>query len=87
MAAIMSLYEPRPRGTVLGERADMRRVGGSNIFSDARRATAGSTCAIWDGSRTTKARSRTRHRMEFSSQSGDRLATPLEKSRQSNIAR
>jgi hypothetical protein len=26
MAAIMSLYEPFPRGTVLGERADRRRV-------------------------------------------------------------
>jgi hypothetical protein len=26
MAAIISLYEPRPRGTVLGERADRRRV-------------------------------------------------------------
>jgi len=26
MAAIMSLEEPRPRGTVLGERADRRRV-------------------------------------------------------------
>src|SRR6266851_4702825 len=31
-----------------------------NIFSDARRAAAGSTCAIWDGSKTTKARCRTR---------------------------
>jgi hypothetical protein len=27
MAAIMSVCEPRPRGTVLGERADGRRVG------------------------------------------------------------
>jgi hypothetical protein len=26
MAAIMSLDEPRPRGTLLGERADRRRV-------------------------------------------------------------
>ena len=26
MATIMSLDEPRPRGTVLGERADRRRV-------------------------------------------------------------
>jgi hypothetical protein len=27
MPAIMSLEEPRPRGTVLGERTDGRRVG------------------------------------------------------------
>jgi hypothetical protein len=31
-AAIMSLDEPRPRGTVLGERADRRRVGEAEHF-------------------------------------------------------
>jgi hypothetical protein len=30
--AIMSINEPRPRGTVLGERVDRRRVPRSNIF-------------------------------------------------------
>ncbi len=30
--AIMSLDEPRPRGTVLGERADRRRVGEAEHF-------------------------------------------------------
>jgi hypothetical protein len=32
MAAIMSLDEPRPRGTVLGERADRRRVREAEHF-------------------------------------------------------
>src|SRR5260370_3610138 len=33
MPAIMSLEEPRPRGTVLGERTDGRRVGeGCHLF-------------------------------------------------------
>jgi hypothetical protein len=32
MAAIMSLDEPRPRGTVLGERADRRRVRQAEHF-------------------------------------------------------
>jgi hypothetical protein len=32
MAAIMSLYEPRPRGTVLGERVDRRRVREAEHF-------------------------------------------------------
>ena len=32
MAAIMSLDEPRPRGTLLGERADRRHVGEAHHF-------------------------------------------------------
>ena len=32
MAAVMSLDEPRPRGTVLGERADRRRVHEAEHF-------------------------------------------------------
>jgi hypothetical protein len=32
MAAIMSIDEPRPRGTVVGERADGRRVGEAYHF-------------------------------------------------------
>jgi len=32
MAAIMSLEEPRPRGMVLGERADRLRVGEAYHF-------------------------------------------------------
>jgi hypothetical protein len=46
MPAIMSLEERRPRGTVLGERADRRRVGEACHFFDATRATAGSTRGI-----------------------------------------
>jgi len=56
MAAIMSLYEPRPRGTVLGERADRRHVGEAEHFSDVWRATVGSMRGIWCGPTTTKAR-------------------------------
>jgi hypothetical protein len=32
MPAIMSLQEPRPRGTVLGERVDRRRVSEAENF-------------------------------------------------------
>jgi len=32
MTAIMSLEEPRPRGTVVGERADRRRVSEAENF-------------------------------------------------------
>jgi hypothetical protein len=35
MAAIMSIDEPKPRGMVLGERADRLRVGEAYHFSDA----------------------------------------------------
>jgi hypothetical protein len=42
MAAIMSLNEPRPRGTVLGERTDGRRVPEAEHVFNARHATAGS---------------------------------------------
>jgi hypothetical protein len=61
------VYEPRPRGKFIGERADGRRVSEAEHFFDARRATVGSICAIWHGLRTTKARCRTRRKMEFSS--------------------
>ena len=32
MTAIISIDEPRPRGTVFGERADRRRVGEAEHF-------------------------------------------------------
>ena len=49
MPAIMSLDEPRPRGTVLGERVDRRRVSEAEHFF---RCKAFRTCATWDGSKT-----------------------------------
>jgi hypothetical protein len=65
MAAIMSLDEPRPRGTLLGV-AFVK----PNIFSDAWRATAGSMRGIWCGSRTTKVRCHTRRKIKRISATG-----------------
>jgi hypothetical protein len=64
MPAIISLEEPRPRGTVLGERTDGRRVGEAYHFSDARRATAGSMGGIWFGFRITRPRCRTQRKIK-----------------------
>jgi hypothetical protein len=71
MTAIMSLYEPRPRGTVLGERADRRRVREAEHFF--RWATAGSMREITYGLKITKVRCRTRRRIKLSRPHG-RLA-------------
>jgi hypothetical protein len=78
MAAIMSLDEPRPRGTVLGERTTGVAFVRSNIFSDARRATAGSTRGITYGLRITKARCRTRARSSAIARQ-DRQRGPVER--------
>jgi|SRR5450432_663389 hypothetical protein len=58
MTTVMQIDEPRPRGSLLGERPMGGPSPRPNIFSDARRATAGSMCGIWCGSKTTKARCR-----------------------------
>jgi len=70
MPAIMSLEEPRPRGTVVGERADTRRVSEAETFSDATFAAAISTRGITYGSWITKARCRTRRKIKLSSATG-----------------
>jgi hypothetical protein len=46
MPAIMSLEEPRPRGTVVGERADRRRVSEAENFFRCKACKAGSTRGI-----------------------------------------
>jgi hypothetical protein len=44
MTTVMPIDEPRPRGTVLGERTDRQRAFmRPNIFSDARRTAVIST--------------------------------------------
>jgi hypothetical protein len=58
MAAIMSLDEPRPRGTVLGERADWRPVREVEHFFRCKATTVGSMRGITYGPRITKARCR-----------------------------
>jgi hypothetical protein len=66
MTAIMSINEPRPRGTVLGERADWRRVREAEHYF-ARFAAALSTPVIWCALRITTARCRTRRKIRLSS--------------------
>jgi hypothetical protein len=66
MPAIMSLEERRPRGTVLGERADRRRVSEAENFSDATFAAI-STHGISFGLRTTRANCRTPRAIKLNS--------------------
>ena len=76
MTAIMPIDEPRPRGTVLGERADRRHVGEAYHFSDARRATVGSMRGITYGFRITRPRCRTPRKIKLNRLRG-RSAPPV----------
>jgi hypothetical protein len=67
MPAIMSLEEPRPRGTVVGERADRRRVSEAENFFRCTFAAAISTRGITYGFWITKARCRTRRKIKRNS--------------------
>jgi hypothetical protein len=66
MTTVMPIDEPRRAGRCSASAPTGVAFLRLNIFSDARRATAGSMRGMWCGSRATKARCRTRRRIEFS---------------------
>jgi hypothetical protein len=67
MPAIMSLEEPRPRGTVLGERAHRRRVSEAENFFRCNICGGYLDARDYVWVRITKARCRTRRKIACSS--------------------
>jgi hypothetical protein len=70
MTGIMTIDEPRPRGSCMGKQVSGPRLTEAEHFRRCRCATAISTCAIAFGLKITKARCRTRRRIGRSSACG-----------------
>jgi hypothetical protein len=68
--AIMSLDEPRPRGTVLGERIDRRRVREVEHFFHCKACNGWIDARITYGLRITRGRCRIPHKIKRNSETG-----------------
>jgi hypothetical protein len=77
MTAIMSIDEPRPRGTVLGERADRRRFGEAGHYFRCKACNGWIDARDYGMDRGSRRPAAAPGEMEFSSSNWHSWAAPL----------